>query len=1137
MSYGDKLKTRFNPSRRLAVLYLAASLVMAGMHEQAEAFLFTGGKSSSVPPPSFSVPLTLNNISTASSFTTPMLSYNHPFKDGDIPVGGRVELTDSLGNNVIPQMDQVSYWPSGCVRMACLTHNTAETFAASSSKNYTVINSASAPNNTPNSLVWGGTSDAAIAAAFAANGDVKAVYYGGDAGASTYTVSLNYIVANYFKWPWGTSSPRGGWRVVKKGPVACEIHVWEYIKNDSTLNAHGYVRCDMWVKAAGPAGPYTIDIRTHSPNIWNTINATSEKFGQKQGRFTSALDIKNGATVIATLGGAGDPRSTTIANVNFNTATCTITAANVSLVPQTACTFSSTGTLPAGLTAGTIYWLGYPSGGTGANPQIFTEQIWAVQAEGSGFATWLPSHAYILGQEVKNGAVCYTCTAAGTSAASGGPTGTGTVIDGGVTWLSISVPFTTQGTGTITVSPLYSVFPNQNWFAADTRGDPFVSSGSHPQIFPGHDFQYLTQETKFTPPYRQTIDQSVPSTAVPTYQPNQNYGGIQWAQNATGDGAGDQRIGYIDNWGLVTLYQPAREYYIRASLQSGLCFGNMVATTFNDETGGNNFVGNNGPANNGVGYPNFPSLIPAWNGNNTAGSNPSAIVARGAAWSGWSTLARDLGGFTGQYYATVNGSHLPAPWQIPYLKTGRSVFLELGISNANSQVVQTYLGKQTISGTTYYCLLNGTSGACQTRAWAWGLRSLNQCMYMIPADHPFQPVITTYYNNNAAFQATYYVSGIPTPAKTLGMWNSGDRGYSGQHPLDFYGHDVPWQDYFVYMAVAMEAWRGGLTDATAGANWTAVMSFKDAYWNIFATNRPASLFYSSFYDFTQSDRGQGNGGNDNLWFAGMYQTPDECFNATFALSGCNVIASVNGTTMTVTGMRGGKFSGQGSISGNVLTITSVDPGSMRLDVGDYVVDGNLNNVGIKTKVTALLTGVGGIGTYQLSATLGTVATQAIYSCVVLPGTGYVCSGTGFTNTASTGVKINSQSTGTTGWIGNYVLNLNLGTLGSATVACGGQNTPYPTRVAVGLYDQNAVTNFYKFAKAFPGNCNWYGNIFRMALAIGKKAQPGNTLISDILDDMNTQIAAITGLPAAQGGVQWSGTTGGVTGNFPTFSCY
>lgn len=52
-----------------------------------------------------------------------------------------------------------------------------------------------------------------------------------------------------------------------------------------------------------------------------------------------------------------------------------------------------------------------------------------------GFASWQPSSTYIAGDVVKNGTNVYVCVTGGTSASSGGPTGTGTgITDGTVVW-------------------------------------------------------------------------------------------------------------------------------------------------------------------------------------------------------------------------------------------------------------------------------------------------------------------------------------------------------------------------------------------------------------------------------------------------------------------------------------------------------------------------------------------------------------------------------------------------------------------------------------------------------------------------------------------------------------------------------
>ena len=53
---------------------------------------------------------------------------------------------------------------------------------------------------------------------------------------------------------------------------------------------------------------------------------------------------------------------------------------------------------------------------------------------------WQASRAYAVGDQVTNGGNLYRATVAGTSAGSGGPTGTGaSITDGGVTWTFVQV--------------------------------------------------------------------------------------------------------------------------------------------------------------------------------------------------------------------------------------------------------------------------------------------------------------------------------------------------------------------------------------------------------------------------------------------------------------------------------------------------------------------------------------------------------------------------------------------------------------------------------------------------------------------------------------------------------------------------
>ena len=70
------------------------------------------------------------------------------------------------------------------------------------------------------------------------------------------------------------------------------------------------------------------------------------------------------------------------------------------------------------------------------------------------------------------------------------------------------------------------------------------------------------------------------------------------------------------------------------------------------------------------------------------------------------------------------------------------------------------------------------------------------------------------------------------------------------------------------------------------------------------------------------------------------------------------------------------FSGVGSISGNVLTISSVVSG--QINVGHYITDEGLNVLG-GTYVKEYFGGTGGLGTYNLTASQATVTSTTIYA--------------------------------------------------------------------------------------------------------------------------------------------------------------
>ncbi len=797
--------------------------------------------------------LRLNNVSPKNHYSQPNVSYGHAFADGDVPAGGSVTLSDSRGDPIVVQMDAVALWSSGCPRFVVLSHNCPENFAPGDSKSFTIGSSTDAPNNTPASE-WGNSPETTLAA----NTNFLVEYSGFDAGANTYTVSLNRILSTYRSYPWGTRYPSGGWERTKVGPVCMEWHAWQYLINDSTSRPQGYVRCDMWIKAWSPTGPFEIDVRTSQPNMWNAISVHSEQYNTSPGRWATLCTVMNGSTVIQNAGGLGDHRTRTIHNANFDTATCRITAVNGSLFPQQGIVFVSSGTLPAGIAPGTIYWLGYP--GTD-NPFICTQRYFVSLVEQVGIpAAWLPNATYGLGGTCSNGNVLYICVQGGTSGSGGGPSGTGNAIqDGSCLWENVTVPFADQGSGKITAYPVNACFPSSAWITGDRHGNSLWDGPDHkPHIFPAHDFDYLTTKSKFVPCYNIKARFETTNQTLNTYAPNQNFGGILWYQSTTGDGAGDQRIGYVDGWGVAALMNPADPWYIYSSIQSALSYNNALFSYMIDERGGMPFVGNNGPKKDGRSYKNFPSLLPNW----SAGQSPSFGVGNWLPWqvSPWSGSS----GYGGQYY--VDSSHTPAPWQVPYLKTGRTCFLEQGVHLGNVDCFMQYANSQTLGNTTYYCVPNAQPGI-QERAWAWALRSLCQAMFVLPATHGFEPVLRDYYNDNAGYHGKYYASYVPPEAVALGLLNCADSGGGGN------GHIAPWSQFFVYFSLAMEAWRGGLTGARAGANWDIVLEHSNAFWEMYGSSLPGSMYYIGAYALVYGPNSQ------DLTTA--YQTPLDAFNATY----------------------------------------------------------------------------------------------------------------------------------------------------------------------------------------------------------------------------------------------------------------
>lgn len=85
-------------------------------------------------------------------------------------------------------------------------------------------------------------------------------------------------------------------------------------------------------------------------------------------------------------------------------------------------------------------WQDTAANATGTAAHFRIKQGATCHIQGLISAAWQGSAVYAIGAQVHNGGNLYRCTAGGTSAASGGPTGTGaSIVDGGVTWQFVQV--------------------------------------------------------------------------------------------------------------------------------------------------------------------------------------------------------------------------------------------------------------------------------------------------------------------------------------------------------------------------------------------------------------------------------------------------------------------------------------------------------------------------------------------------------------------------------------------------------------------------------------------------------------------------------------------------------------------------
>lgn len=658
--------------------------------------------------------------------TTPIVTFYQLFARGDMPSGNRIVVLENDGVTQIScQQDQEVTWSDGSLRGAAISFVSPDTFAPSQSIPYKLGTISGAPDRIAFLTL----------SQLAADTDFKVQLTGFDLGADVWQMSVNDVIANGTAFPWGTN-PVHGWQQIRSGPICCEWKFWGLVKRVSDSAYHKWIYVGLWVRAWS-GGSYEVGGYIRQSNIYGP-HPSGSVGSDPQPSHTFQATLFNGANALYYWGGPNDTRAFTVQPADFNTSNGEITtpatnpiSANQSAGFSIPVTFSSTGTLPGGLSANTLYWIA----SNGGNAAIISDSRYdSLGNYSNSFST---------------------------------------------------ISITSQGTGTISVTPYIQTFPFCALYLMDVNGERIFVNGTKPTILVGPDFLYLTQKTKLIPTYlsNTTINPLTDSTAA-FFSPMSAQ--ISWYLEGQGDDIGDERVGYFNNSGCRLFFIPTDPYEVRHNRSIALEFGEWHYYDIDEKTGTYANWGNRT-------YPNFGApLGDNWNYGNTNNPPSAPIVSP-------STANRDLNCFSEDAY-WGDASHMPAPWASCYMLWGDDIFLEMGRSCGNVTVAATP-GHQTINNVDYYHLTiaNQTN---QARAMAWGLRTTFLTRSLIPSTDPTYQFWQDYHNDCINYLNNWVTYAATTNEKSLGYYDEyGSNGQSSASMTDF-------QFNFFYLTLAMVHWSG-----------------------------------------------------------------------------------------------------------------------------------------------------------------------------------------------------------------------------------------------------------------------------------------------------------------------------------------
>jgi hypothetical protein len=665
----------------------------------------------------------------------PHVTFGQAFARGDVPAGSLVALLGAGGVRIPVQQDQENRWPDGSLRFAALSFVAPQSFAAHQTTTYELAAEPGTPSR-------GGLTPAQLAQAT----DFKLKVSGYAYGADTFTVSINEVLATLPAWHkdkgWGRD-PLGGWEVVREGPICTEWRVWRMLKRDSDGASHRWVKAVLYVRAWGANGPYEVlpslrQSNSYGPHPAGTVGDTGPQHG-----YTGIAELWNGSARLYAWGGANDQRTVSVPAGVFDCAHSCLTEAAGFAFWGWAFGFAVAGPgAPSSIPRDKAFWVTRASpDGHGPGFATFRADVNSSPGDRS-FAPWRPHTT--LGPNSKltfpDGSVRYTAKGGMTGATPPTSNAVG-VRDGTVAWdITVILSFGRQGEGHASIMPVIGTFPGSNVVLATVRGDPiWVGAGAaatRPEILIAHDAAYLTRRARFLPPYDLTLNVQPDAKESAFYGPNNP---SIYSDN-TGDDPGDERIGYLSQSQaqlLLSPLDPARETACKSLALSFLDFPG----TWEDERTGRPVA---------CTERHYPGLI----------ANSGFALGD---WTGkwgdpsWQGLGAGLNTYQGIYRPLMDGSHLPALWITPYLKTGHPAYSELGLNQAMAMLASEWPGEvrdPTIAGRKYQNIVLGPH-CQQVRGMGWALRILGLLDSSMPDTDPLRALIRDAMDDNAAYATAF----------------------------------------------------------------------------------------------------------------------------------------------------------------------------------------------------------------------------------------------------------------------------------------------------------------------------------------------------------------------------------------------